>query len=739
MLCVEFGGRYGLVPCQIISDHPTMPATSTIQLEFPEPDIAQLTFDDPAKGANVLSSGVLAEFSAHLDHLEQRPGLAGLIIRSEKRGSFIAGADLREFVASLDAPKSQIVAMCHRGRQLFERLSQAPFVTVAAIDGVCLGGGAELAIWCDRRLMTDDPKAQFGFPEVKLGLYPGWGGTARSSRIVGLANAVELVTGGESIDGRAAALMGLATDVVPADRLAAAAIALVRAEQQSKQYLQDRALWAEPIAIDETELAFLGATASAMIQQQTKGQYPAPVAALELMLEAAGLDLEAACTKEAEGMAELFGSPVNRALLNVFFLGDRNKKDTGIARSDITPRPIKSVSVVGAGIMGRGIAAANLKRNIPVRITDAAAAALDVGVEQTLEEASFDRQTKRPDPKRAVHYASLLHATTSDDELAASDLVIEAVVEIPDVKRGVFARLEPKLRPEAILATNTSTIPITELAAGLARPERFCGIHFFNPVRKMPLVEVIRGQKTSDETIAAAVAYAKSVGKSPVVINDGPGFLVNRLLLFYMIEALELLLEGAEIKAIERAAKTFGMPMGPLTLYDVVGLDTAFFAGRVMYEAFPDRVALSPVVGALIKAGRLGQKSGAGFFSYARDKERGESDPRVLEIIKPYFRKPEKFTPEQITARLFLPMLLEATRVVEEKLVRDPRDVDLALIYGIGFPPFRGGLLFWADTIRLNRILEMLKPLEPLGPRMQPTELLLDMAKTGRRFYQPGS
>jgi 3-hydroxyacyl-CoA dehydrogenase/enoyl-CoA hydratase/3-hydroxybutyryl-CoA epimerase/3-hydroxyacyl-CoA dehydrogenase/enoyl-CoA hydratase/3-hydroxybutyryl-CoA epimerase/enoyl-CoA isomerase len=206
-----------------------------------------------------------------------------------------------------------------------------------------------------------------------------------------------------------------------------------------------------------------------------------------------------------------------------------------------------------------------------------------------------------------------------------------------------------------------------------------------------------------------------------------------------MIEALELLLEGAEVKAIERAAKSFGMPMGPLTLYDVVGLDTAFFAGRVMYEAFPDRVALSPVVGALIKAGRLGQKSGAGFFSYARDKERGEPDPRVLEILKPYLRKPEKFTSEQITARLFLPVLLEATRVVQEGLVRDPRDVDLALIYGIGFPPFKGGLLFWADTIGLNRILEMLKPLEPLGPRMQPTELLLEMAKTGKRFYQPGS
>ncbi|HEY2147339.1 MAG TPA: 3-hydroxyacyl-CoA dehydrogenase NAD-binding domain-containing protein, partial [Pirellulales bacterium] len=513
--------------------------SSLVQLSFPEPDIAILTLDNPEKGANVLSSAALAEFSAHLDHLEQHPGLAGLIIRSGKPGSFIAGADLREFAASLDAPKTEIVGICNRGRKLFERLSKTPFVTIAAIDGVCLGGGAELAIWCDRRLMTDNPKSQFGFPEVKLGLYPGWGGTARASRIVGLANAVELVTSGESIDGRAAVLMGLATDVVPDARLEAAAISLVRAEQRGLSpfsspgtaartaravaekkgtvplgatYLEDRARWSQPITIDETELTFLGATASAVIQQQTKGQYPAPVAALELMLEAASLDLDAACTKEAEGMAELFGSPVNRALLNVFFLGDRNKKDPGVDRKEIAPRAIKSVSVIGAGIMGRGIAAANLKRGIPVRITDADVAALDNGVEQTLEEASFDKTTKRADPKRAVHYASLLHATTSDDELTKADLVIEAVVEIPDVKRAVYARIEPKMAETALLATNTSTIPISQLADGLSRPDDFCGIHFFNPVRKMPLVEVIRGKLSSDETIATAVAYAKSVG-----------------------------------------------------------------------------------------------------------------------------------------------------------------------------------------------------------------------------------
>jgi len=715
-----------------------MPSPSIIQLTMPAADIALLTFNDPHKGANVLSSAVLAELEAHLNRLEKEPGLAGLVIRSGKPGSFIVGADLREFVVSFNAPREQIVAMCHRARQLFQRLCTLPFVTVAAIDGLCLGGGAELALWCDHRLFADDPKAQLGFPEIKLGLYPGWGGTVRSSRIAGLANAVEIVTGGESIDARTAVLMGLATDLVPRDRLEHAAIELIRSQQQSGQYLDNRQRWSQPLAITDTELTFLAATAGAMIQQQTKGHYPAPPVALEMMLEAAGLDAEAACEKEAEGMADLFGTPVNQALINVFFLGDRNKRSTGVAKPDVQPRPIKSISVIGAGIMGQGIAAANLKRNIPVSITDAAPNALHAGIEKILEEAAYDKKTRRPDPQRAVHYASLLEGTTSDEELAAADLVIEAVVEIPDVKRRILARLEPKLRSTAVLGSNTSTIPITKLAEGLAHPDRFCGIHFFNPVRKMPLVEVIRGKQTSDETIATVVAYAKSIGKSPVVVNDGPGFLVNRLLFPYLAEAVELLLDGAEPAAVERAARQFGMPMGPLLLYDVVGLDTAYYAGRVMYEAFPDRVAASPVVGVLIKAGRLGQKSGAGFFSYARDKEHGEPDPELARLIDPIVRRPQKFTQEQLTARLFLPMLLEATRALEEGIVQDPRDVDLGLIYGLGFPPFKGGLLFWADTMGLDRILKMLEPLADLGPRMQPTPLLLEMAHSGRRFYRSG-
>ncbi len=700
-----------------------------------EDDIAVLTLDDPRGSANVLSRALLEELEKNFDELEKRKDLAGLVIRSGKPGVFIVGADIREFVANIDAPKDQIAAMCDNGRTLFQRLSKMPFVTVTAIVGQCVGGGAELALWCDRRVMSSDSKAAFGFPEVKLGLLPGWGGTVRSARVLGLANGIELVTGGESIDAETSRLMGLISDLVPSDHLLEAAKNVIRAEQKSGDWKQDREVWAGPVDISDTELGFLGATASAVIQGATGGKYPAPQVALELMLESAGQDADSAGKAEAQAMAELFGSPINRALINIFFLTDRNKKDKGIDRKDVKPAEIKSVGVVGAGIMGQGIAAATLKRNLPVMLTDAVPAAISNGVQQVLEEVAYDKLTKGPDAGKAVKFAGLINPATVDAEIAPCDLIIEAIIEKPEAKKEFFARLEPQMRPDAILASNTSTIPITKLANGLKHPERFCGIHFFNPVRRMPLVEVIRGEKTSDETVATAVAYAKQIGKSPIVVNDGPGFLVNRLLLPYMNEALELISDGAQVKHIERAAKDFGMPMGPITLYDVVGLDTAFHAGRVMYEAFPDRTVGSPILGAMVKAGRLGQKSGAGFFAYQGKKGRGTPDPEADKIVQTYIRKQEKFTPEQITHRLFLPMVLEATRILEEKLVRDPRDVDLGLIFGVGFPPFKGGLLFWADTLGAAKIIELLKPLEHLGPRAQPTPMLEDMAKTGKKFY----
>ena len=713
-----------------------MADSPTFRRSFPEPDIVVLTIDMPNKGANVLSGAVLDGLSSELDELEGRQDLAGLILISGKPGQFIAGADLREFLTSLAGPKEKTVEMCRRGHRLFARMSTAPFVTVAAIDGICVGGGAELVSFCDRRVFSNHPSTQLGFPEVKLGIYPGWGGTVRAPRIVGLSNAVEMITSGESISSAEAMAMGWGSDCVPRERLLASAVAIVRDEQTSKAYLADRRRRQGPVDITETELGFLGAAASGYIQQQTKGQYPAPLAALETMLQGVQLDSAAALELEAQGMAELFGSPVNQALLNVFFLTDANKKDRGIASDQVKPKEIRSVTVIGAGIMGAGIAAASLKRDLQVVLSDSRADALQRGEQLVLDEVSFNRETKRKDADRAIQYSARLTATTVAETLASSDLVIEAVIEKEEVKREVLTSLEPLMRPDAILASNTSTIPITRLAKGLKSPDRFCGIHFFNPVRKMKLVEVIRGPATSDETVVTAVQYAKNLGKMPVVVLDGPGFLVNRLLLPYMDESLKLIEEGVSIEAIDKAAKRFGMPMGPIELYDMVGMDTALYAGNVLCAAFPDRFTGSRVLPAMVEAGRLGHKSGGGFYSHKAKKGRATPDPEATKILDSIRGGAKSsLSNDQITDRLFLPMLVEASRVLQDGIARNARDIDIGLIFGTGFPPFRGGLMFWADTLGAAKVIEKLKPYAALGKRFEPSELLTDLAKNNQKFY----
>lgn len=712
-----------------------MSSTPAIKLTFPEPDIALLTLDLPNKGANVLNRGFLAELREHFATLGKRTDLAGLIIASGKPGVFVAGADITEFIKNFESPKSEVVEFSLGGRSLFEHLAKANFVSVAAIDGLCLGGGAELALQCDRRIFGSNPKAQFGFPEVKLGIFPGWGGTVRTPRIAGLSNAIELCTGGESIDGRTCVMMGLASDVVPSANLIPSAIKLIRDEQKSGQYKKDRVKWDQPIKTNPTEMAFLGATASAYIMQQTKGQYPAPLACLKHMMTSAGMNAADAYQAEAKAFADLFGSPVNRALVNLFLIMDKNKKDMGIA-AKVEPKPIQTVGLFGAGIMGSGIAAACIKKGLQVTQSDVKPEALAAGVKKSLEEASFDKATKGPDAGKLVKLIPLIKPTMSDADFAQCDMVLEVVVENPEVKKELYKRIEPLMKPGAILASNTSVISIGMLAEGLKNPDRFVGIHFFNPVRQMPLVEIIKGPKTSDETVVSAVAFAKNLGKVTVVVKDGPGFLVNRVLFPYMNEAMELVMDGMPLRAIDSASKAFGMPMGPITLSDVVGMDTALLAGGVMLKSFPDRVIKTPVLEAIVKAGRLGQKTGSGFFKYGGGKkDKAQDDPTVETIIAPFRRSGTPPTEKQATERLFLPMLLEATRILQEKKVRHASDVDLGVINGIGFPPFKGGLMFWADTVGAARIVEMLKPYEGLGERYKPTPLLLELAASGKKFY----
>lgn len=727
-----------------------MADSAIVTLEFPQPEVAVLSLCDPDKGANVLLRSVLDELEEKFAELAQRTELAGLVIRSTKPGSFIAGADLREFAANIDEPVEKVKDLSHAGQRLFAQLAEMPFVTIAAIEGICLGGGSELAIWCDRRIMVRDGRTNFGFPEVKLGLFPGWGGTARTPRMIGLSNAIELITGGEPVDVDAAWGLGLADDTVngallaesrgansnPTERpdaLLAAAVRMIRAEHESQQYLADRQRWSKPLKMSDTELAFLAATASAYIQGKTNGHYPAPLAALEAMIGAAGVNLAEACEIETEQFAPLWGSPVNRALLHVFFLQDGNKRQSS-KLAEQAPQPVKSAAVVGAGVMGQGIAAANAKRGLPVALADVDQEAVARGVEKVVATASFSRELKGPDPKTALKIAPLVNGTIDDDEIAVADFIVEAIYENAEAKQTLYARLEPKLADHAVLATNTSTIPIEQLAAGLKHPERFCGLHFFNPVHRMPLVEVIRGPQSSDATIATSVAYSLQLGKSPIVVRDGPGFVVNRVLLPYMNEALLLLAEGASIKQVERSAKNFGMPMGPIELYDTVGLDVALHAGRVLENAFADRIEPSPILPALVDAGRLGKKVGKGFFDYSGKKQKPAPSAEVETLLDKHRTAPRKVPHDEVADRLVLPMLLEATRIVDEGIVASGADLDLALIYGIGFPPFRGGVLFWADEIGSQAILERLAPLEKLGPRFTPTGLLERAAQSGERL-----
>jgi 3-hydroxyacyl-CoA dehydrogenase len=439
------------------------------------------------------------------------------------------------------------------------------------------------------------------------------------------------------------------------------------------------------------------------------------------------------------------------ALQNVDRLVAWKQQGGGVDCFDRPPQ-IRRIAVVGAGMMGTAIAAATVRHSLPVVITDADSAALGRAGQRIAAELdqvgdwSIFRPTNPagasvPIEKGTCPLPRLVDPTSDETRIAGCDVILESITENLAAKQAIYARYEPRMHAEAIMASNTSTIPIARLAAGLAHPDRFCGIHFCHPVRLRPMVEIVRGPATSDRTIATAVAYARAIDRLPIVVDDGPGFLVNRVLLPYLNEALELLLEGATIEQIERAATAFGMAMGPLRLIDEIGLDTALLAGRVLWEAFPERIVASPLMITMYKAKRMGRKTGRGFFAYPDGlppDAPGLADPAVEPLVAAWSRATQTFSDEAITQRLLLPMVLEASRILEEHKVRDPRDVDLAVLFGLGFPAARGGLLYWADGLDAARIVEMLAPLEALGPRMAPTQLLLDLARSGGRFY-PGS
>ncbi|MFM8284429.1 MAG: 3-hydroxyacyl-CoA dehydrogenase NAD-binding domain-containing protein [Planctomycetaceae bacterium] len=711
----------------------------TLRADCDPAGVVTATIRVPGHRHNVVTQAFLLDLEALLDHLDSGPPPRGLILVSAREGSFFTGADIGRLETLLRAAPADLEWLCQSGRSLLARLASRPWPSVAVIDGACLGGGLEVALACDARVATLAPHTQLGFPEVKLGLMPGWGGTVMLSRLVGAAAAVELIAVGESIDGATAARAGVVDHCVAPGEALEAARRLIEWRREDGGHLARRRRMAGAIDLDPAELRFLADSAAAVIAGRTGGHYPAPSVVLETIVAGSAVPAAQAALLESKAFARLVATPVARQLVRVFRLGERNRRDSGIAADGDQAVPVRAVrpAVVGAGIMGVGIAAAHLRAGLPLALVDIDAAALARAVPAILDEAAWDRATHRTDAARATALAGRLRSGTETSLLANCDLVIESAAERSDVKLELLRAIERVVPAAAIIATNTSTNPIGRLATALRSPGRFCGMHFFNPVRRMALVEVVRGPATDDMTVAAAVAHAKTLGKCPIVVRDSPGFVVNRLLMPYLHEAIELLREGTAATRIDLVARRFGMPLGPLELYDLIGLDTAFYAGMVLADAYGDRIEASPVIPALVRAGRLGRKAGGGFYDHD---PRGGSTPRadasasIAPLIAPYRLPDRPSTDEAIADRLLLPVVLEATRVLDEGIVRDADDVDLAMIHALGFPPFRGGLLAWADSLGAGEVVRRLARFADLGARMRPTPRLLALAASGDGF-----
>jgi 3-hydroxyacyl-CoA dehydrogenase/enoyl-CoA hydratase/3-hydroxybutyryl-CoA epimerase/3-hydroxyacyl-CoA dehydrogenase/enoyl-CoA hydratase/3-hydroxybutyryl-CoA epimerase/enoyl-CoA isomerase len=709
-----------------------MSQATALQLDVHD-NLATITFDQPGSRANTLGSAILGEWEALLAELGGRTDIRGLLLISGKPGMFIAGADLRELgkaVGDLDATRR----LTQMGLNIIAGIEKLPYPTLAAIEGACMGGGLELALGFDFRLASLHPKTDIGLPETKIGLIPGWGGTQRLTRLIGPSLAAELICAGETVKAERAKELGIVFDAVPSERLREEALRLLRWAVESKAWEAARKRKQQPVGLSEEQLAFTAAVARATVLAKTKGQLPAPLAALDAILKGCNLPLDEGLKVESSCFVPLVGSPISRNLIAVFFMTQRLQKDPGVSDASVQPREVKRVGVIGAGIMGAGIAGTHIRRGVSTLLLDAAPQALEKGVAAITKVMQDRIKINRMTNEEMVAALGRLSTVGSLPSFADRDAVIEAVVENEDIKTKLLRELQGVIGPETILTSNTSTISITRMAQAVARPENFAGMHFFNPVDRMQLVEVIRGKRTSDTTVVTLVALAKRIGKTPIVVRDCPGFLVNRILFPYMNEAMLLLEEGAAPREIDKAATAFGMPMGPITLNDVVGLDTSLYAGTVVNTAFADRGVSSRLLAELVKAGRLGQKTGAGFYSYAKG-SRGSDDPAFAAILEKVRTGKRTISVEEITDRLFLPMLTEASRVLTEGIVREPGDVDMGLILGIGFPAYRGGLLRWADTVGIAQIVKKLQQYEVLGKRFEPTEQLRQLAAAGKGFY----
>ena len=698
--------------------------------------VRELRFDLEGESTNRFNTLTLGELAQAWDVIEKDQGTQGVLMTTGK-DSFFVGADVTEFTDHFAKSDADFQKWVWNTQELFSRIEDFRAPVICLINGVALGGGCEAALTAHYRIGT--PNSKIGLPETKLGIFPGWGGTVRLSRLCDADTAIEWIATGNQNKAEVALKVGALDGIVAAEKLWDAGLRTLAQCREGKLDWKARAAKKKaPLKLNKTESAMVFEGSKAFIAGQAGPNYPAPIAAIEAMEKGARLGRDEALKIEMEYFTKICRTPQAEALVGVFLSDQYAKKVAKKLSSGAAP--VKSGAVLGAGIMGGGIAYQSASSKIPAVMKDIREEALALGMKEAAKILDKRVEKGQMTSGQMAETLSRIRPTLSMDEVKNVDIVVEAVVENEKVKGQVLAETEAALREDAILTSNTSTISITRLARGLKRPENFAGMHFFNPVHRMPLVEIIRGEKTSDRAIATAVSYATAMGKTAIVVNDCPGFLVNRVLFPYFGGFNMLMRDGVSFERIDKVMEKYGWPMGPAYLLDVVGIDTAHHAQDVMAQGFPDRMKydFKSVIDLQYEAKRFGQKNGKGFFTYSLDpkgRPKKEIDPSVAELLKPGILKTVELTDEEIVDRMMLPMLFESSRCLEDKIVGSPQELDLSLLYGLGFPPFRGGIMRQADRIGPKKLLELGQKYAALGKLYEPTAQIRRMAEDGSKFY----
>ena len=699
--------------------------------------IVEFSFD--AKGSvNKFDQATFEEFTAVIEAIKSCEQAKGVLVTSAK-STFLVGADITEFLDIFKRDESVLIPWIKKASDVFDAFEDLNMPTIAAINGVALGGGCEMTLACDYRI--GDSNISIGLPEVKLGLMPGFGGTVRLPRVIGADNAVEWMSTGKAHNAETALAVGLLDAAVAPDKLREAAIKMLEQAINGKlDWQAKRQLKLEPLKLSQLEQLMTFSTCKGMIAAKAGKHYPAPMVMVNTLEAAASLDRAGAMALENSGFAKLAKTDSATAQIGLF-MADQVVKSKAKKAIKCVDKPIGKAAVLGAGIMGGGIAYQSAYKGTPIVMKDINDQALALGLSTASNILAKQVSRGRLSVEKMAGVLTSITPTLSYDSVKGVDIVVEAVVENPKVKGAVLAEVESHLTDAAILTSNTSTISIDLLAQSVQRPEKFCGMHFFNPVNRMPLVEIIRGKKTSDATIASVVAYAAKMGKSPIVVNDCPGFYVNRVLFPYFAGFSQLVLEGADFAKIDKVMeKEFGWPMGPAYLLDVVGIDTADHCTGVMSSGFPERMKKIPndPVSLLFNNERFGQKNNQGFYEHSLDK-RGKPvkapASEAYELFSEHVGQQATLTNEEIIERLMIPMVNEVVRCLEEGVVDTAAEADMGLIYGIGFPPFRGGAIRYLETLGLKQFIESADKYAHLGEIYQVTDGLREMAASGKSYF----